>query len=93
MIPIRLEEIAELALGDVVGEGGIGAVKADSREVGPGDLFVALNTGVRYVEEARARGAATLVPDDQEVALAAIATAANAHSWGESRPTTRTSSS
>ena len=47
--------------------------KADSREVGPGDLFVALNTGVRYVDEARARGAATLVPDDQEVALAALA--------------------
>ena len=31
------------------------AVKADSREVGSGELFVALNTGVRYVEEARAR--------------------------------------
>jgi UDP-N-acetylmuramoyl-tripeptide--D-alanyl-D-alanine ligase len=41
--------------------------------VGPGDLFVALNTGVRYVEDARSRGAATLVPDDQEAALAALA--------------------
>ncbi len=48
-------------------------IKADSREVGPGDLFVALNAGVQYVEEARARGAATLVPDDQEAALAALA--------------------
>jgi UDP-N-acetylmuramoyl-tripeptide--D-alanyl-D-alanine ligase len=49
------------------------AIKADSREVGPGDLFVALNTGVRYVNEAGERGAATLVPDDQEAALAALA--------------------
>ncbi len=49
------------------------AIKADSREVGPGDLFVALNTGVEHVDEARARGAATLVPDDQEAALAALA--------------------
>jgi UDP-N-acetylmuramoyl-tripeptide--D-alanyl-D-alanine ligase len=49
------------------------AVVADSRLAGPGDLFVALNAGVRYVGEARARGAATLVPDDQEAALAALA--------------------
>jgi UDP-N-acetylmuramoyl-tripeptide--D-alanyl-D-alanine ligase len=80
VIPVRLEEIAELALGELVGEGEIGAVKADSREVGPGDLFVALNTGVRYVQEARARGGATLVPDDQEVALAAIASLVRAKS-------------
>ena len=76
MIPVRLEEIARLALG--VLEGGepgdsITGVKADSREVGRGDLFVALNTGVRFVDEARARGAITLVPHDQERALAAIA--------------------
>jgi UDP-N-acetylmuramoyl-tripeptide--D-alanyl-D-alanine ligase len=51
----------------------IAAVKADSRLVGPGDLFIALNTGVRYVGDARARGAATLVPNDQEAALASIA--------------------
>ena len=49
------------------------AIKADSRTVGPGDLFVALNTGIDYVAEATARGAATLVPDDQEAALAALA--------------------
>jgi UDP-N-acetylmuramoyl-tripeptide--D-alanyl-D-alanine ligase len=48
-------------------------IVADSRVAGPGDLFVALNTGVLYVGDARARGAATLVPDDQEVALAALA--------------------
>ena len=77
MIPLAWEEVDALRLGRL--EGGthgstIGAIKADSREVGPGDLFVALNTGVRYVEEARARGAATLVPEDQEAALAALAT-------------------
>ena len=76
MIPVRLDEIGALELGRLEeGDGGatLTAVKADSREVAPGDLFVALNTGVRYVEEARARGAATLVPDDQESALASIA--------------------
>ena len=52
----------------------ITGIGADSRTVGPGDLFVALNSGVEYVAEARARGAATLVPDDQETALAALAT-------------------
>ena len=73
MIPIALDDIARLALGALDGSGEITGVKADSREVGPGDLFVALNTGVEYVDEARVRGAATLVPDDQERALAEIA--------------------
>ena len=73
MIPVRFAEIARLQLGDLQGGGEITGIKADSREVGPGDLFVALNTGVRYVDEARRRGAATLVPDDQERALAEIA--------------------
>ena len=76
MIPLRWEEIAELELG-VLDGGGPGStvtgVKADSREVDPGDLFVALNTGVQFVEDARARGAATLVPDEQEAALASLA--------------------
>lgn len=73
MIPVRLEDLAGLELGELEGGGEITGIKADSREVGPGDLFIALNTGVRYVEEARARGAATLVPDDQERALAELA--------------------
>jgi UDP-N-acetylmuramoyl-tripeptide--D-alanyl-D-alanine ligase len=76
VIPLRFEEVSALGLGRLDG-GRTGAVltgiRADSREVGPGDLFVALNTGVRYVEDARSRGAATLVPDDQEAALAALA--------------------
>ena len=76
MIPLHFDEIADLGLGRLDGGapgGFVTGVKADSREVGPGDLFVALNTGVRYVDEAAARGAATLVPDDQEAALAALA--------------------
>jgi UDP-N-acetylmuramoyl-tripeptide--D-alanyl-D-alanine ligase len=76
VIPLALDEIAALGLGRLEhGEGGstVTAITADSREVEPGQLFVALNTGVRYVEDARARGASTLVPDDQEAALASLA--------------------
>ena len=76
MIPLALGGDRALGLGRLDGGGpsdAVTGIKADSREVGPGDLFVALNTGVRYVDEARARGAATLVPDDQEAALAALA--------------------
>ena len=75
MISLSWEEAAGLELGRLDGDpdGRITGIRADSREVGPGDLFVALNTGVRFAGEARARGAATLVPDDQETALAALA--------------------
>jgi UDP-N-acetylmuramoyl-tripeptide--D-alanyl-D-alanine ligase len=76
VIPLAWEEIVALRIGrleNAPAEGTVSGIKADSREVGPGDLFVALNTGVRYVDEARSRGAATLVPDDQESALAALA--------------------
>jgi UDP-N-acetylmuramoyl-tripeptide--D-alanyl-D-alanine ligase len=76
VIPLRWEDIEALSLGRLDG-GATGdvveAVVADSREAGPGALFVALNTGVGYVDEARARGAATLVPDDQHRALASLA--------------------
>ena len=74
MIPVRAEEI-RLELGRLErGTNGdvITGIKADSREVGPGDLFVALNTGIRYVDEARP-GAATPRADDQEAALVALA--------------------
>jgi UDP-N-acetylmuramoyl-tripeptide--D-alanyl-D-alanine ligase len=76
VIPVAWQEIEELRLGVLDGRpraGTVTGIKADSREVGPGELFVALNTGVRYVEDARSRGAATLVPDAQEAALAALA--------------------
>jgi len=80
VIPVRLDEIARLRLGELEGGGEITGIKADSRAVGVGDLFVALNTGVRFVGDARERGAATLVPDDQERALAALASLLRAKS-------------
>ena len=74
VIPLAWSEIEALRLGDLRGDDGeVRRIEADSREVGPGDLFVALNAGVDFVADARARGAATLVPDDQEAALAALA--------------------
>jgi UDP-N-acetylmuramoyl-tripeptide--D-alanyl-D-alanine ligase len=75
VIPLTWEEIDALGLGTLDGASGdvVTRVVADSREAGPGDLFVALNTGVRFVEDARSTGALTLVPHDQEAALAAIA--------------------
>ena len=84
MIPVAWEEIEGLSLGELErgASGGAAAtgIKADSRVVGPGDLFVALNTGVRHVADAAARGAATLVPKDQEAALAALASLVRAKS-------------
>jgi UDP-N-acetylmuramoyl-tripeptide--D-alanyl-D-alanine ligase len=79
VIPVAWDTVAALALGMLAhpasgGAGGaITGIKSDSRLVGPGDLFVALNTGIAHVAEAAARGASTLVPDDQEAALAALA--------------------
>ena len=54
-------------------DGVVRRVHDDSRDARPGDLFVALNTGARFVEDALERGAATLVPADQEAALATLA--------------------
>ena len=52
-------------------------VVIDSRRVRPGDLFVAVRGGVAYLEDARTSGAAaTLVPDDDFAAMAAIGRAA-----------------
>lgn len=79
MIPVDWDEVRALELGalelrgDGDARGTITGVKADSRLVGHGDLFVALNSGVAHVAEAASRGACTLVPDDQEAALAALA--------------------
>lgn len=76
MIPLQLEEIARLELGRLVpgaSDGEITRVHDDSRVARPGDLFVAVNSGVSFVGDANAKGAATLVPDDQHAALAALA--------------------
>ena len=76
MIPLEWREVEKLALGELRGapDGDrVRRIHDDSRDARPGDLFVALNTGTRFVDDALARGAATLVPDDQEAALAALA--------------------
>lgn len=76
MIPLAWDEVEALALGRLDGrpaDGVIRRVHDDSREARAGDLFVALNTGVQHVDDALARGAGTLVPDDQEAALATLA--------------------
>ena len=75
MIPLTVAEVAALGLGrlDPGVDDRIVAIQPDSRLAGPGDLFVALNAGVQFVADAAGRGAATLVPDDQEAALAALA--------------------
>jgi UDP-N-acetylmuramoyl-tripeptide--D-alanyl-D-alanine ligase len=76
VIPLAWTDVEALALGDLDGAppaGLIERVHGDSREARPGDLFVALNSGTAYVADARARGAATLVPRDQHAALAALA--------------------
>jgi UDP-N-acetylmuramoyl-tripeptide--D-alanyl-D-alanine ligase len=86
MIPLSWEEVSALGLGRLEGAPASGAVRnvvADSREVRPGDLFVALNTGTRYLDEARERGAATLVPADQEAALAALASLVRSRSQAD----------
>lgn len=73
MIPLSWNEVSELELGALDGAGTVLRITADSRDAGPGALFVALNAGVDFVGDARSRGASTLVPDDQERALAALA--------------------
>ena len=47
-------------------------LEIDSRRVGPGHLFVAIRGGREFVDEARAHGAATLVPHDEYAAMAII---------------------
>ena len=51
-------------------------VQVDSRRIVDGDLFVAVDRGADYLEDAFAHGAAaTLVPDDAFAALAKIGAA------------------
>ena len=62
-------------------EGGddvVTGIEIDSRRTAPGDLFVAVGGGVEHAADARARGAATLVPDDAFTALAALGRAVRA---------------
>ena len=72
MIPIPLDDVRPL--GRVEGDAAeVTGVKIDSRRIEPGDLFVAVRSGVNHLDEARARGAAaTLVPENEFAALAAL---------------------
>ena len=72
MIPLPLDAIR--GLGELAGDAdAVSGVQIDSRRVQPGDLFVAVRGGGAYLDGARANGGvATLVPDDDFAALAAI---------------------
>lgn len=72
MIPLSVDEVAELGLGELRGSGELTGLVIDSRRVRPGDLFVAIRGGRAFLGEARAKGAATLLPDDEFAAMAAL---------------------
>jgi UDP-N-acetylmuramoyl-tripeptide--D-alanyl-D-alanine ligase len=83
VIPIAVEEIHSLGQVDATADEVTG-VEIDSRRIEPGDLFVAVRGGRAYLEEARARGAAaTLVPDDDFAAMAALGRAVRDRSAAE----------
>jgi UDP-N-acetylmuramoyl-tripeptide--D-alanyl-D-alanine ligase len=77
VIPLTLDEVAELAPGQLQvapGASRVTGLQTDSRRVQHGDLFVAVRGGVEYVEDALAHGAAAaVVPGDAYAALAALA--------------------
>jgi UDP-N-acetylmuramoyl-tripeptide--D-alanyl-D-alanine ligase len=84
VFPLRVDEVAGLAPGDLRIEPGaerITGVQIDSRRIEPGDLFVVVGRGAEFLDEARARGAAaTLVPHDAFAALAALGSAVRSRS-------------
>jgi UDP-N-acetylmuramoyl-tripeptide--D-alanyl-D-alanine ligase len=82
VIPLPVDEIRPLGRLESDVEQ-VTAVEIDSRRVGPGDLFVAVRGGVNYLQEARASGAATLVPDDNFAAMAALGRAVRDRSDAE----------
>jgi UDP-N-acetylmuramoyl-tripeptide--D-alanyl-D-alanine ligase len=78
VIPLPLDELR--GLGDLDGDGEVTGLHIDSRRAGPGDLFVAIRGGRAFVADARARGAATLVPENEFAAMAAIGRALRSRS-------------
>ena len=84
MIPLWLDEVAQLAAGRLTATPGaerVTGVKVDSRRIEPGDLFVAVGRGVDFEGEALTRGAAaTLVPEDPFAAFAALGRAVRGRS-------------
>jgi UDP-N-acetylmuramoyl-tripeptide--D-alanyl-D-alanine ligase len=83
VIPLPVRDLGGLGRLEATADEVTG-VQIDSRRIGPGDLFVAVRGGVAYVEEARDAGAAaTLVPDDDFAAMAAIGRAVRERSTAE----------
>jgi UDP-N-acetylmuramoyl-tripeptide--D-alanyl-D-alanine ligase len=75
MIPISVGALETLGLGELVPGSvtdQITGLQIDSRLVRPGDLFVAIRGGIAFVDDARDRGATTLVPNDEFAAMAII---------------------
>jgi UDP-N-acetylmuramoyl-tripeptide--D-alanyl-D-alanine ligase len=76
MIPLALAEVEALAPGHLkrtTGADRIDGVSIDSRQIRPGDLFVAVGGGVEFMAAALEAGAAAaLVPEDAFGALGAL---------------------
>jgi UDP-N-acetylmuramoyl-tripeptide--D-alanyl-D-alanine ligase len=75
MIPIAVGALETLGLGELVPGSvtdQVTGLQIDSRLVRPGDLFVAIRGGIAFVDEARDRGATTLVPNDEFAAMAIV---------------------
>jgi UDP-N-acetylmuramoyl-tripeptide--D-alanyl-D-alanine ligase len=79
VIPLPVRELEGLGMLESDVETVTG-VRIDSRLVQPGELFVAVGGGISFLDDARERGAATLVPDDAFAAMAAIGRAVRARS-------------
>jgi UDP-N-acetylmuramoyl-tripeptide--D-alanyl-D-alanine ligase len=72
VIPLPIDQVRPLGRIEARADE-ITGVKIDSRRVEPGDLFVAIRGGVDFLDQALAAGAAaTLVPDDDFAAMAAL---------------------
>jgi UDP-N-acetylmuramoyl-tripeptide--D-alanyl-D-alanine ligase len=75
VIPLAIDEARSICPGELrvaAGASTIMGVEIDSRRAGRGDLFVAIRGGVAFVDDALARGASALVPDDPFAAMAAL---------------------
>jgi UDP-N-acetylmuramoyl-tripeptide--D-alanyl-D-alanine ligase len=74
MIPISVAALESLGLGELSHSlsDEVTGLEIDSRRVRPGDLFVAIRGGRAFLEDARDRGAATLLPSDEFAAMAVI---------------------
>jgi UDP-N-acetylmuramoyl-tripeptide--D-alanyl-D-alanine ligase len=83
VISLTLDEVSALATGELrLGSGGeVTGLTIDSRQVAPGDLFVAIGRGVDFADDAlHAGAAAALLPEDAFAALAGIAREVRARS-------------